>query len=290
MWIFIWCLVTIFVVGVSLWSFIILRQQKKSWEKFSKKHKFSYTAGRLMDSPYMNGRIDGLPVNFYTDTQTSVEARSSRYVSVVEVEMGEGLPIVAALATEKMHGFVNGLTLTKNVEFEHEGWNESYIARTDNAKKLQKYFTKKRLDTLVKLFTMKGATILFFCDEVDAVLRIETSDPLRDPEKMERIVMRLVRDMKVLMPTDEERAAVPKRKVEDDNTVENVTVAPVDAVDPASQAETVDAPLTAETEAEAESVHEAVLKPKKGEAKKKKKELPSSKLPPKPTKTSKSKK
>ena len=102
--------------------------------------------------------------------------------------------------------------------------------------------------------------------------------------------MRLVRDMKVLMPTDEERAAVPKRKVEDDNTVENITVAPVDAVDPASQAETVDAPLTAETEAEAKSVHEAVLKPKKGEAKKKKKELPSSKLPPKPTKTSKSKK
>lgn len=210
MWLFIWGVITIFIAGISLWSYIILRQQKSCWKAFSDKHKMTYTSASMMESPQVRGRIDGFMLNLYTDAQRVNDIQGQRFVTVIELEMGEGVPVAAAIGTERTKEFINTLVLKKDIQLDHEDWKEDkYIARTKNKTKLKAYLTKKRQDVLMKLFSMKGATVLFFCDEIDAVLRIETSDPLRNREKMERIVKRFVRDIKVMAPTDAERAKIP---------------------------------------------------------------------------------
>ncbi len=263
MWILIWLIITIFILSVSLWSFLILRQQKMAWKKFAVKHKFTYAAGKMMDSPYMTGRFDGYTMNFYTDTQGTEDMRGFRYVTVVELELGAGIPVKGVVGTEKTKEFVNSLTLTKDVIFEHDKWSADYIARTQNKKKFKAYFTKKRLDTLMGLLGMKGTTVMFFFDEIDAVLRIETSDPLRDAEKTERIMSRLVRDIKVLSPTSAEKELIPKRKNSDDDDEEDDDddddegdYAPVVDADPSDDED-------GKQDVEPEPVITAPLKPKK---------------------------
>ena len=280
MWIFIWLVITVFIVGVSLWSYLILREQKQAWKKFANKHKFTYSAGKMMDSPSMTGRFEGYILNLYTDTQSTNDMRGYRYVTVVEIEMGQGVPAKAAVGTNKTKEFVNQLALTKDVIFDHEKWSGDYVARTDNKKRLKAYFTKTRLDTLVSLFAMKGTTVLYFCDEIDAVIRIETNDPLRNSEKMERIMKRLVRDIEILAPTSEEKELLPKRKKssyadeEDDDDEDDYD--PVAYVEPvtedADEGDTDDGGADSADSAVATAAKEikAPLKPKKETAKKSK--------------------
>lgn len=165
----------------------------------------------------MRGRFEGMIINMYSDRQATEDMRGFRYVSVVEVELGTGVPVKAAIGTETNKALVNELSLKKDISPDHEKWSRKYIARTDNKRRFNTYFREERLNALMDLFAMKGASALFFCDELDAVLRVETSDPMRDPEKMERIMKRLVREIKVLSPTAAESKKMPKQDDDDDD-------------------------------------------------------------------------
>ncbi len=216
MWIFLWILASAFILGVFGWSSVILWQQKQAWAAFARKHKMEYKTLRFLDSATVRGTIGGFRMSLFSDARQTNDMRRERYFSVIEFELGSGLPTGAAIGTGGMKEFIDNLSFPEMVTPEHEKWTGDYIARTRSKTLLKEYLTPLRLDALLSMFGMKNASVLYFFDEIDAILHIETVDPLRDAEKLNRIVNRILAAVKVLAPHAEaahEKDSEPQKPV-----------------------------------------------------------------------------
>jgi hypothetical protein len=205
MWIFIWVVLSLFILGVFLWSVVILREQKTAWAAFAKKHNLQYTPGKFMESAVVRGKMGGFRVSLFSETQQTEDVRGERYVSVIEVEMGPGMKTGAAIGTGEMKGFIDGLSFGQTYDPQHEKWQPAFILKTKDHVALKDYLNRERLDALMDLFNMNKAAALFFFDEHDCVLHMETSDPLRQADKQDRIFERILNDVRKLAPPDEAR-------------------------------------------------------------------------------------
>lgn len=206
MWgVFIWAVFSLFIIGVFVWSVAILLQQKKAWAAFAKKLKLEYEPGKLMGSPAVSGKIGSYRMMFFTDAQKTSDMRGQRMVTVIESEMGLGMPAPAAFATREYAEFIAELNMPDTYDPGLPEWQDSYIAKTRDMERLKLYMTPERVKTLHGLFSMKNSIALFFFDTHEAVLRIETPDPLRDTGHMEKIAKRLIDALDRLRPTDAER-------------------------------------------------------------------------------------
>lgn len=210
MWVFIWILLSMFVIGVFLWSQYILYQQKKSWESYAKKAGLNYEGGSFSDPPIVSGMMKGRRISFYTAAQQTADVRGQRFVTVIEIELGAGMPTAAALATKEYSDFIATLKLPETIEIEaSDVWKSDYIIKTKNQSVLKKYLNEDRQKALHAVFSMRHSMSLFFFDEQEAVLRIETSDPMRAAGHMEKIARKIIAVADRLSPTAEEKKSVP---------------------------------------------------------------------------------
>ena len=211
MWIAVWLILSAFIIGVFVWSMQILFQQKKAWGAFAKKHNYDYSPGKLTASPTIYAQVRGMNLSLYTDIQKTNDVRAERFVTIIEVAMGVGFPTGAAIATPELRPFTDSLAFTQSYAPDnYPEWKPAYIIRTKNSAALKPYLTRERLEILNALFSMKNSVALFFFDEEDGVLRIETSDPLRQEAHLEKIVKRIVDVCEKLRPH-----APPPPKVEE---------------------------------------------------------------------------
>jgi len=193
-----WFMLSAFVLAVYGWSFRILLQQKKAWKAFAIKHDLEYTGGRMTEPPHVTGRYKNHRIFIYTAAQTTSDVRGQRYITVIELELGQGLPVPGAISTKHMNHFIQNLKFRKEFSPNSDYWNSSYILRTENASMLNKYLTEERLKTLDRIFRMNNVSALFFFDEIEAVLRIETPDPVKSAVKAEKILDRILGEMEKL--------------------------------------------------------------------------------------------
>lgn len=205
-WFLIWIVLAGFVLGVFGWQLLILRQQKQAWQAYAKRHKLEYDAGTFYAAPAIKGDVGGKQIAMYTDSQQTQDLRGQRFVTVIEIEIGSGMPTGAAIGTQNMKSFIDTLVFDRFYTPEHEQWDSSYVLRTRDEKTLRAYLTKERLDALTALFKLKSSSVLYFFDELEAVQRIETTDPLRDVDHMEKIMRRILALAGKLSLTAEERA------------------------------------------------------------------------------------
>lgn len=206
MWgVFLWAVFSAFIVGVFIWSTAILLQQKRAWAAFAAKNGLTYTAGSLFGSPSASGRMGNFKISFFTDVQKTSDVRRQRMVTVIETEMGPVMPVPGALATKEYAEFIAQLALSETFDPGFPEWRADYVLKTRDAGKLKPYLTQERAKTLGGIFSMKNSVALFFFDTHEAVLRIETPDPLRDAVHMEKITKRIIDAMDRLRPTDDER-------------------------------------------------------------------------------------
>lgn len=210
MWIALWIFISAFIIGIALWSMQILRQQKRAWSAFARKYNYDYDPGKLMESPRINAVINHMKVALYTDVQRVNDVRGERYVTIIEITMGGGMPTGAVITTPEWQAFVDSLTFSQDYTPDNaNNWKPSYIIKTHDVQTLRSYLTKERVHALEKLFAMKNSMSLFFFDEQEAVLRVETSDPLRDPRHIEKIMKRLTEVANILRmdkKTDQEES------------------------------------------------------------------------------------
>lgn len=216
MWILLWVALSAFLLGITGWTYMILREQKRAWAAFATAHKLKYDPGKFMSSPTMTGMIGRYSVSFFPGQQPTADSRSQRLVTVVEIDLKCGLPTAAAIGSPDTASFVHALALdfTYEPEAPEGGWSKSYPVRTRDIQKLKAYLTPARVQALHSLFSMKNVAALFFCDEYDTVLRLETADPLRDEKKTEKIINRILVDVEKLMPTDEEQQLTVREREE----------------------------------------------------------------------------
>lgn len=211
MLIFIWIIISLFLLGISGWTVVILRQQKRSWSAFAARHGLEYQKGGFMESPIVRGTLGGFSISLFCDAQQTDDVRGRRYVSVIEIETGSGMPTGAAMGTQEMRAFIETLAFPDIVAFEHEKWLATYVVKTRDAPALKAFMTKERMDALTDVMRMTNVAVLFFFDELAGILHLETVDPLRDPERLDRIMKRLIAAITILVP--EVKVASPVQPV-----------------------------------------------------------------------------
>ncbi|PJB71476.1 MAG: hypothetical protein CO093_05035 [Alphaproteobacteria bacterium CG_4_9_14_3_um_filter_47_13] len=205
MWLAIWFVFTVFIVVFVGWTLFVLFQQKKAWAAFAKKHKMKYQSPRLMESPIVTGQFGAYQLSLYTGTQQTDDVRGQRFITVIEFQFGAGMATGAAISTKEFTGFISGLAFNHIIKPDLAEWKDEYVVKTRDEKNLKSYFTKERQQALVNIFTMKHAAVLFFFDEIETVLRVETSDPLRNAVHLDKIVKRLKETSDILALNTEEK-------------------------------------------------------------------------------------
>lgn len=204
----IWLVLSSFIIIIYGWSLRILYQQKKAWREFATKHKLEYKPGRLTESPIVSGRYQNKRFYLYTGVKTVPDIRGQRFVTIIEIELGRGVPVAGVAGTQDMETFISNLNFENDFAPNSQYWEQSFRMRTNDIPTLHKYMTEERLQALKRLFSLKNSAVLFFFDEIDSVLRIETSDPLRDANHIERVLGGILKNLTVLKLSDEEFTAL----------------------------------------------------------------------------------
>jgi len=211
-WFIIWLILSGALMYFSVWTFYILHRQKKSWKDFAKKHKLRYRAESLMAAPDINGVMDGYTLGVFTSEHMTADMRGTRKMTAVEVELSSAMPFDGAVASGKMTDLVQGLNYSEELRPAHKNWDVSYIARSRNGAALEAYLTQERLDAVTSLMKVRNFWVIFIFQGENTLLRVDTFDPCDNPDKIEKIVRRLIRIARILELKEGEGARLQSQK------------------------------------------------------------------------------
>jgi hypothetical protein len=215
LWFFLWLLLSVALVGFLAWTAYILFRQKRAWKAYAKKYKLRYTPGRLFDSPEMAGPMGDYTVSLFTGEHIAGDARTTRKLTAVEIQLFSNMPFEGAVASNGMVEFTKDLGLGEEVRPDHKGWDKSYIATSDNKAALAEYLNKDRLTSLTDLMKTPNAWVIFVFRGDMTLLRFDTPEPLDMPQDIDKIVKRMLEAAKVMELDEGEgrrlKAAVVKK-------------------------------------------------------------------------------
>jgi len=206
-WIFIWLVVSAILIGATVWSASILFKQKKAWAAYAKKKGFTFDKGTFMGPAQMQGAIGKYELAFFTAERQDADVRKRRYVTVLEIQL-PGLVDGAAAGTSEMVPFLKTLTRLTPREIKSDKWNPAFRFFSHNDKAMDAYLTEERIEALSQILGTKvaqSADILIMFDGNEGLIRVETSDPLEHPAKIDRLVKHLLKNTQTLLPDDNEK-------------------------------------------------------------------------------------
>lgn len=206
MWILLWIVLSAILLGSTAWSLSILLKQKAAWEAFAKSKNFTFKRGTFMGPAEMSGVIGDYKLAFFTAERQAVDARSRRFVTVVEIELAEGIANGAVMGTQEMLPFMQSLDLIKPHTIEDHGWDKGMYAFIRNEDAVKTYLTPERLEGFSAILKTRNADVLVVFHDTQFIVRLETSDPMKDAEKIDKITKRIMGLMDKLRVTSEERA------------------------------------------------------------------------------------
>lgn len=206
MWILLWIVLSAILLGSTAWSLSILLKQKAAWEAFAKSKNFTFKRGTFMGPAEMSGVIGDYKLAFFTAERQTADARSRRYVTVLEVELAEGVVNGAVMGTQEMLPFMQSLDLIKPYAVEGHGWEKGMYAFVRNEGAVKTYLTDERLEGYSTILKTRNADVLVVFHDTQFIVRLETSDPMQDADKIDKITKRMMGLMDKLRVTPEERA------------------------------------------------------------------------------------
>lgn len=187
-WFILWVLISAALIVFSVWTMVILYQQKKSWRLFARKNKLRYRSKALMLSPEIHGVYKGYSIGVFTSEHMMPDGRTDRKMTAIEVEMESRMPIGGAMGSKGMVAIIQKLDFSDTYQPDDERWDTENIIRCDDKKIIQAYLDDSRLAALLKLMEMKNAWMLFIFKGNDTILRIDTPDPLEGSGKLEKTI------------------------------------------------------------------------------------------------------
>lgn len=174
-------------------------RQKKAWKLYAKKRSLRYTANRVLETPSLNGAIDGYKVSVFASEHSELDARSQRRLTAIEISMHSGLPLQGAVASGGMVTVIEGLDMHQEFRPEHPKWDNSFVIRTQSNAMMQSYLTQERLDKLTALMARDKVWVVFISvDEETSLLRLDTPRALDDPKALDELVKALLEVAKTL--------------------------------------------------------------------------------------------
>ncbi len=206
MWFLLWFVLSAILIGATLWSLQILMRQKAAWEAYSKTKNFTFNRGTFMGPGEMTGVIGDYRLSFFTAERSGADIRTRRYVTVLEINLIDGLVDGGALGTKEILPFLQTLDQLHPLKIEGAPFDEGMYLFAKNDAVMTGYMTRDRMETLANILKTKNADVLVLFNDKEMVLRLETSDPMQDADKIDKIVTRLLGLADKLRITSEERA------------------------------------------------------------------------------------
>lgn len=204
-WVFLWFVLSLFILGVFFWSLDILFKQKKVWKKFAEDHNLTYIKGPLFSSPIVQGTFGGHNLTLYSEEQISPGARSKKFRTVMALSLATPMSCGGVVASPVLRAFADSLENTTDLHIESADWNSDRVVKSDNPAVLEKYLkTGNRLKALNSLMKHKTTSLLYIFDQLEAILRVETPNPLYEKGKLDKIMNAVKATADVLVLSDEE--------------------------------------------------------------------------------------
>jgi len=186
------------LVFFTVWTLIILFQQKKAWRQFAKKHKLRYRNSALMNSPQVNGMYKGYAVGIFTSEHETERGGTSRKLTAIEVEMDSRMPIEGAIGSGGMVSIVQSLGYSDEFKPDYDFWSTEYLIRAQDRRVLDKYLDKDRAKALVDLMKRKNTWVIFIFKGADTVLRIDTPNPFDNLDNLTQTIDDMVEIARLL--------------------------------------------------------------------------------------------
>lgn len=197
-WFILWLVISVLLTGFLIWTIVILVKQKAVWKAYANKHKLRYKPHTFFSPPEMNGVIDTHSVHLFPGEHATPDARYSRKMTAVEIQLANKMPVEGGVASDGMVDLIQGLSFKEEYKPEHKLWQKSYIASAESKAVLEAYFSKERLDALLKLMKVENFWVIFIFRGDVTLLRLDTSDPLNSQEKLDKVVKTMVKTAQIL--------------------------------------------------------------------------------------------
>ena len=191
-WFFVWLFVSAGLLGFSVWTFIILMRQKKSWRDFAKKNKLRFRNTAFMSSPRLNGVYKNSTIGVFTSEHESERGGANRKMTAIEVELESAMPISGAVASGGMVSIVQQMDYSDEYVPTYSFWNSDHIARCDNKYVLAEYLSEDRAKALSDFMGIKNFWVIFIFRGQDTILRVDTPDPFDSVEKLTKTIDKMI--------------------------------------------------------------------------------------------------
>ncbi len=203
-WFVLWLLLSLVLIYFFGWTLFILLKQKKAWKAYAVKNNLRYSTKKVLSSPEISGALGDYTVNLFTGEHMAEDARSSRKLTAVEIQLSSTLPVEAGIANGEMISFIQKFCFKEEMRPKYKDWDNSYIASSDDKVILEKYLTKERFEALMSLMKVKNAwTLLAFRKDI-SLLRFDTPDPLLSVKKIDSLVNQMLKTAAILELKDGE--------------------------------------------------------------------------------------
>ncbi len=202
-WIFLWIILSLLIFGIFTWSNYTLILQKRAWKALATRRKLRFRAPRIFNSATVVGKVAGYRFSLFSEEQPTEDIARRRFTSVLMFEL-QPLPFQGVVATSHMRHFIEMSALPDSIKPEHENWRSNSFITTNNQRLMHAYITEYRLKALMSVMHIKNGMFLYAFDSENAVLRLETVDPLLDYEKLDAMLVKLEKAVKAIAPSPEE--------------------------------------------------------------------------------------
>lgn len=203
-WFLLWFILAFIILGATLWSTIILIQQKKAWKAYAAKKKLLYTGNKFFESPTIEGLIDGYNISFFSATQQKEDSRKNRQLSVMQINANYGFVDGIGLGTEEMLPFLQSLETITPHDMKDKKWDKTHHIRSKNIEAVNVYLSDERIAILNGILKMPNSDVLMLLDANEGVFRFETSNPFKDETQIEAVVDKLIARIEKLKPSEDE--------------------------------------------------------------------------------------
>jgi hypothetical protein len=191
-WFIIWLVLSGSLLYFLGWTLYILYRQKKAWKLFANQKKLRYRSKSILGSPEMSGTIDKYTVNIFIAEHMSPDARSSRKLTAVEIQLASKMPFDGGLASGGMVPIMQGFRLKEEYRPDHPKWDKNYIAASSSRGALEAYLTPPRIDALTSMMKIRNGWVIFVFRGDSMLLRFDTPDPLDSIEKLSKILKKMM--------------------------------------------------------------------------------------------------
>ena len=203
-WLFLWFIFAVILIGATAWSTIILIQQKKAWKAFAAKHNLTFIPGKFFAPCEMQGSYKGYEVSFFTAEQQNPEERKNRQVTVFQLGVPKPFVDGVVMGSPNVKNFIDILEGLSPHKIHSPVFRKEWIVVSRHEQAVDHYLTEERLKILNGLLAFPKSDNLIILDGSEGAFRFETSNPLADEQKLQTLTDKIIARVERLIPSEEE--------------------------------------------------------------------------------------